>query len=151
MSFRRELMRPFDEKMSGGSCCLNDTDAGLHVGRQGYKLIYDPAATVDHYPAERFGTSTRMTTDPELVRSDSHNWVYCLSKHFGGPQRWVFWAYALLVGGGTRLGLLKWLIALPREPRAATVQLWASTKGKLAGMRTFLQLTDSARSGKITE
>ena len=137
MSFRRALMRPFDERMSGGSSCLNDTDASLHVRGQGYTLIYDPAAIVDHYPAERFDSSTRVTTDPDLVYSDSHNWVYCLFKHFGPAQRWVFLAYALLVGGGTRHGLLKWLLALPRGPLAATSQFWASTRGKLAGVRTY--------------
>lgn len=137
MSFRRALLRPFDERMSGGSCCLNDTDASLHVRGQGYRLIYDPAAIVDHYPAQRFDTSTRVKTDPNLVYSDSHNWVYCLFKHFGPVQRAVFLIYALVVGGGTRYGLVKWMLALPRGPAAATVQWWASTRGKLAGLRTY--------------
>lgn len=139
MSFRRELMAPFDECLSGGSCCLNDTDASLYVKRQGYRLVYDPQALVDHYPAQRFDESTRTLTDPKLVYSDSHNWVYCLFKHFGPVQRWVFLAYALCVGSGTRLGIVKWLLALPRGPRAATRQLWASTCGKMAGVRTFLR------------
>jgi glycosyltransferase involved in cell wall biosynthesis len=143
MSFRRALLRPFDERMSGGSSCLNDTDASLHVRSQGFRLIYDPAVVVDHYPASRFDTSTRVKCDPGLVYSDSHNWVYCLLKHARPWQRLVAVAYALLVGGGTRLGLAKWLVALPRGPRAASVQLWASTRGKLAGVRTYLR----ARNG----
>jgi GT2 family glycosyltransferase len=137
MSFRRALMQPFDECLSGGSCCLNDTDASLHVRDQGYRLIYDPGMLVDHYPAARFDESTRVITDPKLVYSDSHNWVYCLFKHFGPVQRWLFLTYALLVGGGNRHGLLKWLLALPRGPRAATAQFWAATRGKIAGARTF--------------
>jgi glycosyltransferase involved in cell wall biosynthesis len=137
MSFRRPLMTPFDERLSGGSCCLNDTDASLHVKDQGYKLIYDPELLVDHYPAQRYDESTRIVTDSKLIYSDSHNWVYCLLKHFGPPRRGVFLAYALLVGSGTRLGLVKWLLALPRSPRAATAQFLASTRGKLAGLRTF--------------
>lgn len=137
MSFRRELVRPFDERMSGGSSCLNDTDASLHVRGQGYRLVYDPQVVVDHHPAARFDSSTRVKTDPALVRSDSHNWVYCLLKHVRPWQRPVVVGYALLVGGGTRLGLLKWLAMLPRGPRAATEQWWASTQGKVAGVRTW--------------
>jgi cellulose synthase/poly-beta-1,6-N-acetylglucosamine synthase-like glycosyltransferase len=137
MSFRRALLRPFDERMSGGSSCLNDTDASLHVRAQGFRLLYDPALVVDHYPAQRFDTSTRVKTDPNLVYSDSHNWVYCMFKHLGPLRRGVFLAYALLVGGGTRYGLLKWLRLLPRDPRGATVQFLASTRGKLAGWRTW--------------
>lgn len=136
MSFRRALLKPFDESMSGGSCCLNDTDASLHVRSQGYRLIYDPVIAVDHYPAQRFGDSTRVKTDPNLVYSDSHNWVYCMFKYMGPVQRWVFLAYALAVGTGTRYGLLKWLAAFPRSPRDATAQFLASTRGKLAGLRT---------------
>jgi len=137
MSFRRALMKPFDENMSGGSSCLNDTDASLHVTSQGYRLIYDPVAAVDHYPAARFDASTREKTDANLVYSDSHNWTYCLFKYLGPVQRWVFLAYALLVGGGTRYGLIKWLLALPESPSDVTRQLWASTRGKLAGVRTL--------------
>lgn len=137
MSFRRELLRPFDERMSGGSSCLNDTDASLHVRGQGYRLVYDPQVVVDHYPAARFDSSTRVKTDPALVRSDSHNWIYCLLKHVRPWQRPVVVGYALLVGGGTRLGVAKWLAALVRGPRAATEQFWASTQGKVAGVRTW--------------
>lgn len=139
MSFRRALLKPFDENMSGGSCCLNDTDASLHVRSQGYRLIYDPVIAVDHYPAQRFGDSTREKTAPGLVYSDSHNWVYCMLKYMGPVRRCVFMAYALLVGTGTRYGVAKWLAALPRSPRDATVQFWASTRGKIAGVRTYLK------------
>ncbi len=137
MSFRRVLLTPFDDAMSGGSSCLNDTDASLHVRGQGYRLIYDPAALVDHYPAARFDTSTRVITDPKLVYSDSHNWIYCLFKHLGPVRRWVALAYALLVGAGNRHGLVKWLLTLPARPGTATAQFWAATRGKFAGVQTF--------------
>lgn len=147
MSFRRELLRPFDERMSGGSSCLNDTDISLHVRGQGFRLLYDPELVVDHYPAQRFDTSTRVKTDPNLVYSDSHNWVYCMFKHLGPFRRGVFLLYALLVGGGTRYGLLKWLRLLPRDPRGATVQFLASTRGKLAGLRTWYRARRESACG----
>ena len=138
MSFRRALLREFDENLAGGSSCLNDTDMSLWVRQQGARLIYDPQALVDHYPAQRFGESTRRLQQPSLVYSDSHNWVYCMLKYMSPVQRFCFLAYALGVGVGTRCGLLKYLAALLVYPAAATRQFVASTRGKLAGIRTYL-------------
>jgi glycosyltransferase involved in cell wall biosynthesis len=147
MSFRRSLMKPFDERMSGGSCCLNDTDASLHVASQGYDLIYDPAAMVDHFPAERFGASTRTETDPHLVYSDSHNWIYCLLKYFSGVRKCALLMYALLIGSGNRHGVGKWLVSLRQGPRIGTQLLAASTRGKLAGVHSYLRRQQQNGSG----
>jgi len=138
MSFRRELLPPFDLRMASGSCVLNDTDASLAVIDQGYRLIYDPQAIVDHITAPRQNWVTRDITDPRLVYSDSHNWVYCLCKHFPRWRRAAFVAYALLVGEGVRYGLLKLLLALPRQGLRAIGQFAAATRGKLAGHRDFV-------------
>ena len=138
MSFRRELLPPFDLRMASGSCALNDTDASLAVTDQGYGLIYDPQAVVDHITAPRQNWVTRDITDPRLVYSDSHNWVYCLCKHFPPGRRAVFVAYALLVGEGVRYGVLKLLLALPRQGMQAVRQFGAATRGKLAGYRDFV-------------
>ncbi len=137
MSFRRTMLREFDENLAGGSSCLNDTEMSLWVRQQGGKLIYDPRIVVDHYPAERFGESTRKVTDPSLVYSDSHNWVYCMLKYMSPIYQICFFLYALSVGMGTRYGLLKYLMVLPRGPWAATRQFWAATRGKLAGLYTY--------------
>lgn len=138
MSFRRTMLREFDQNLSGGSSCLNDTEMALWVRQQGGKLIYDPQVVVDHYPAERFGESTRKLSEPRLVYSDSHNWVYCMLKYMSPIRRMCFLLYAFGVGMGTRYGLLKYLIALPTGPVAATRQLVTATRGKLAGIRTYL-------------
>ena len=137
MSFRRALLAGFDENLAGGSACLNDTEASLQVTGQGFRLVYDPRALVDHYPAERFGQSTRQLDDPYLVYSDSHNWVYCMLKHLSPVRRIAFLVYALLVGTGNRHGLLKYLARVPYGPVAATRQLVASTTGKMQGIRTY--------------
>ncbi len=136
MSFRRALLAGFDENLAGGSACLNDTEASLQVTGQGFRLVYDPRAVVDHYPADRFGESTRELDDPGLVYSDSHNWVYCMLKHLSPLRKVAFLVYALLVGTGNRYGVLKYLARVPYGPVAATRQLVASTAGKLQGVRT---------------
>jgi len=140
MSYRRSLMKPFDQNMVRGECLLNDTDASLWVRSQGYRIIYDPQVLVDHYPAQRHGASTRDLASSEAVYNNSHNWVYCLLKYQRPLQRVVFVLYALLVGQGYLIGLAKYLLALPRGPVAATRQLLAATKGKLAGVRTYLRM-----------
>jgi hypothetical protein len=111
----------------------------MTVTAQGFRLVYDPQAVVDHYPAVRFGQSTRRVNDPRLVYSDSHNWMYCMLKHFSPLRRVVFVIWSLLVGMGNRHGVLKYLVTLVHGPWAATRVFWASTAGKIAGIRTYLQ------------
>ncbi len=137
MSFRRVLIRGFDQNLAGGSSCLNDTEVSLSVTKQGFRLVYDPEALVDHYPAERFGEATRQLGSLALVSSDSHNWVYCMVKHLSGLRKIAFIASAFLIGMGNRYGLIKYLISLPRGPIAASRLFVASTAGKLKGLRTY--------------
>ena len=150
MSFRRALLAEFDEHLAGGSSCLNDTDASLHVTSQGFRLVYDPHAIVDHYPAQRFGDSTRQLDDPRLVYSDSHNWVYCMLKHLPPLRKVAFVSYALLVGMGKRYGLVKYLLRLPLGPLAATRLFRASTAGKLQGIRTYLKMKRAPVQSGVT-
>ncbi len=137
MSFRQALVSGFDENLAGGSSCLNDTEASLAVTAQGFRLVYDPEAIVDHYPAQRFDESTRQLEALHLVSSDSHNWVYCMLKHLTGLRKIAFVASAFLVGMGNRYGLLKYLVSLPQGPIAATRLFVASTAGKLKGLHTY--------------
>jgi len=145
MSFRQALLTGFDENLAGGSACLNDTEASLAVTAQGFRLIYDPQARVDHYPAQRFDESTRQLNSLVLVSSDSHNWVYCMLKHLTGLRKIAFVASAFLVGMGNRYGLLKYLVNLPRGPIAATRLFVASTAGKLKGLHTYRTVMQTAR------
>jgi GT2 family glycosyltransferase len=139
MSYRRSLMKAFDGNMVRGECLLNDSDAGMWVRFQGYRLIYDPAAAVDHYPAQRYGASTRDLASPQAAYNNSHNWVYCLLKYQNPPQQVVFVLYALTIGQGYLIGLTKYLLALPQRPVGATRQFVAATRGKIAGVVTYLR------------
>jgi glycosyltransferase involved in cell wall biosynthesis len=141
MSFRRALTPPLEEKMvlGLGSGSLNDTELSLAVRERGGRLVYDPEALVDHYPARRHGATHRDMAHPEQVFLDAHNWAYCLCKHFRGARRVVFLGYALGVGCGNRLGVVKYLATVGREPRQATLQLVTTWKGLRAGMRDWRQ------------
>jgi glycosyltransferase involved in cell wall biosynthesis len=137
MSFRREALPPFDPNLFHAASMLNDTDASLGARRHGI-LLYDPEALVDHYGAERGAGVSRDVNSPEVAEADSHNWTYCMLKHLPAGSKPVFLAYAFLVGQGARIGLLKWLAALPTRPPSATRQFVAATRGKVRGIATYL-------------
>lgn len=139
MSFRRELAGLFDMHMvlGPGSGSLNDTDFSLGVRSRGYRLVYDPQAVVDHFPAARHGRTHRDLSHPQQVYLDSHNWVYCMLKRLSPWRRLAFLAYAVLVGSGNRLGLVKYLLQVWRRPLGATRQLATTWRGLAAGLRDW--------------
>lgn len=139
MSFRRAVTPPLDPHMvlGAGSGSQNDTELSLAVRAQGYRLLYDPEALVDHYPAPRHGSTHRDLNHPEQVYLDGHNWAYCLCKHSGRGRRLAFLVYAFGVGCGNRPGLVKYLCAVPRGPWAASRQWLTACRGLYAGFRDW--------------
>jgi cellulose synthase/poly-beta-1,6-N-acetylglucosamine synthase-like glycosyltransferase len=137
MSFRRALMPRFDARMEGGASIHNDTEISLSVASTGHRLLWDPEACVDHRPAARHGTGSRVSAEPQMVYSDSHNWAYLVFKHCPWPQRLAFVLYAFGVGSGERLGLLKYLGRIPWGLRQASRQLAATWSGLAAGIESW--------------
>jgi cellulose synthase/poly-beta-1,6-N-acetylglucosamine synthase-like glycosyltransferase len=139
MSFRRALLgEGLDEALQLGSAQCNDLEASLRVRRKGYRLIYDPRAVVDHYPAERFGDSTRRYDEPHMLFAEGHNWMYATLKHAAAWQAPAVVAYGFLVGHTRAYGLARALVAMPRVGvRDAARRLWHSWRGKAAGMATL--------------
>ncbi len=139
MSFRRQLMCEFDEALQMGSAQCNDMDMSLQVRRQGYRLIYDPQCQVDHYPAQRFGESTRHADAPHMLYAEGHNWMYVALKYARAWQVPVVLAYGFLVGHARAYGLLRAIVGAVREgPRRAAWRLYHSLRGKVGGIRTWL-------------
>jgi glycosyltransferase involved in cell wall biosynthesis len=139
MSFRREITPPLDPRMvlGPGTGSLNDTELSLAVRARGGRLLYDPEARVDHYPAARHGGTHRDLAHPEQVFLDAHNWAYCVYKHSSGARRLAFLVYAFGVGCGNRPGVVKYLAAAVRAPRAATRQWLTAVRGLRAGIRDW--------------
>ncbi|HCU35972.1 MAG TPA: glycosyl transferase [Armatimonadetes bacterium] len=109
MSFRRELVKPFETRIWGPH--FNDTDQSLSVAGQGYRLIYDPGAIVDHYPADRPDSSAgRNMADPRQVYLDAHDHCYLLMKHLPARRRLIWLPYLLLVGSKRCPGLLIFIL-----------------------------------------
>jgi len=141
MSFRRTLlMNGFDQALQIGAAQCNDMDVCLAVRRLGYRLIYDPLAIVDHYPAERFGEATRAYGAAPMLFAEGHNWAYVALKHARVWQVPIILTYGFLIGHARAYGLLRALVAL-REHRPTEVarRLWHSWRGKVAAIATLLR------------
>ncbi|MEI6499667.1 MAG: glycosyltransferase [Armatimonadota bacterium] len=128
MSFRRELLVPFDPGIRGPH--LNDTDISLAVYRTGRPLIFDPEAKVDHHPAPRPDTpGGRDLLDPRLAFLDAHDWLYLLLKYQPWYLKPIDALYVLLIGTRARPGLL---LGLPR-PRLWPA-MWAACRGAMTAL-----------------
>lgn len=134
MSFRRELLPPFDTRIRGPH--QNDTEISLAVRRQGKLLIFDPGAKVDHYPAQRLDNpGGRNLLDPRLAFLDAHDWMYVMLKHLPWYRKPVAALYILLIGTRLRPGLLSGLVLGVLRPPTFRI-MWAALRGALAGIGT---------------
>jgi glycosyltransferase involved in cell wall biosynthesis len=138
MSFRRELLVPFDPSIRGPH--INDTDISLAVYHTGHKLIFDPEAKVDHYPAARPDSpGGRNLLDPRLAFLDAHDWLYLLLKYQPWYLRPLNALYVLLIGTRPRPGLLLGLLR-PRLWRTT----WAAIRGALAALSAWCRPSRAA-------
>lgn len=134
MSFRRAVIPTYDLRLRSGVYHEVDVAFGARAG--GGRIVYDPAATVDHYPAPRWYGHERESEALQAVTDLAHDHAYVMFKHLRGWRRAGFWMFALLVGQHHRYGLLRMLVMLPRE-RLLAVRRWqAALRGTLAARRT---------------
>jgi cellulose synthase/poly-beta-1,6-N-acetylglucosamine synthase-like glycosyltransferase len=143
MSYRRTAIHGigFDEQLRGAGAQVHfEVALGLAVKRAGWKLIYDPAVAVDHYPAQRFDGDRRETPSPQALQNAVHNETYALLRWLPWWRKPVALLYGLTVGTRSAPGLMlageRWF----RESNRADVRmrLRASLLGRLDGLRTFL-------------
>ena len=125
MSFRAEAIRGlwFDTRLRGkGAQANDDLSFSLAVARGGWKLLYDPAALVNHYAAADHLRSYVVKPglpDPVSYGDACFNHAIALWEHMGFSQRVVFMAWATLVGVGNYPGLLQAVrFWLRRDPAA---------------------------------
>ncbi len=133
MSFRRELIRPFDAGIWGPH--FNDTDQSLAVGAAGYELIYDPQAIVDHYPEPRPDSPVgRDLADPRQVRLDAHDHCHLLLKHRPRWQMLCWLPYLTLIGSRRCPGLLVFVLQVLGSERAPVARFGAAISGISAAL-----------------
>jgi GT2 family glycosyltransferase len=123
-------------------CGLRGAGAQVHfeVGmslaarRQGWRLVYDPSALVDHEVAQRFDADRRKRPRPVAVRDAAYNLVKCLLTEV--PE--LFWRralYGLAVGDRATPGVARAGFALLRGEAAVLRRFLPSLAGQAAALR----------------
>ena len=70
----------------------------MRVQRDGWKLVYDPAIAVDHFPAERFDDDRRDAASLNAISNGAYNMHLILREHLPPVRREIAWWWWTLVG-----------------------------------------------------
>jgi hypothetical protein len=76
MSVRRSLLLVPEGLRGAGAQVANDLAMSVAVARSGASVVYDPAATVDHFPAERFDEDRRQRRSTAAIEDAAYNQSY---------------------------------------------------------------------------
>jgi len=145
MSYRRAAIEGlrFDERMRGTGAQVHFEIAfSLAVKQAGWKLIYDPMVSVDHYRAQRFDEDQRDKFNSIAFTNMVHNETLALLDHLPPARRSVFLIWAMLFGTRDALGFVQLLRFLPTERELAGQKWLASMRGRWQGWRTWQQCKD---------
>ncbi len=136
LSFRRELWE-FDHNLRGMGAQVHwEVFLCQQAHRLGYRLIYDPAAIVDHYPAPRPSGDHRGDWNREAVANASYNATLALIAYCPGYQALVRVGYRLLVGDfGTPGPFRACLAVVQGHPKVLTATIPAMA-GVIAAAHT---------------
>ncbi len=138
MSFRTSAITNvrFDARLKGSGTQPNEDKAfSVAVKAQGWKIVYDPAIVVDHYPG--FRDDARQYVGVSRVLSIAHfqnfayNEVVSLWNALSSPRRLTFVLWSLLVGTGTCPGLVQAVRYTPSLGIYSWQRFWIAQTAKL--------------------
>jgi cellulose synthase/poly-beta-1,6-N-acetylglucosamine synthase-like glycosyltransferase len=142
MSYRKVALADLrcDERLRGTGAQVH-FELGLCFGlkQRGWRLIYDPAIAVDHYPAQRFDQDQREHFNSTALVNAVHNETLMLMDYLPPIRRWVFLTWAVLVGTRSSRGILQFFRFWPSEGPLSGQKWWASWQGRWHGWRTWRQ------------
>lgn len=142
MSFRRCAITSLrcDERLKGTGAQVHfEVALSSSVKKRGWKLIYDPAVAVNHYPAQRFDEDQRNQFNNVAYMNAVHNETLVLLEHLSPLRSFVFLLWAVLIGTSASVGLLQCLRFLPREGMLAIEKYLAALQGRWQGWQTWRQ------------
>jgi GT2 family glycosyltransferase len=140
MSFRRAAIAELrcDDRLKGTGAQVHfEVTFCLSVKERGWKLIYDPAIAVDHYVAQRFDEDGRENFSALAAVNIAHNETLVLLDHFSPIRRFVYLAWAVLVGTRMTPGFVQLLRLLPTEGSLAAQKYQACMQGRWQGWQTW--------------
>ncbi|WP_396331164.1 glycosyltransferase family 2 protein [Burkholderia anthina] len=131
MSYRRaaiERLR-FDTRLRGaGAQVHNDMGFSMHVQREGWTLVYDPAIAVDHFPAERFDDDRRDAASLNAISNGAYNLHLILREHLSPLRREIAWWWWSLVGTRVYPGFAHVLLSLHTARRERVHAHWRAVR-----------------------
>jgi glycosyltransferase involved in cell wall biosynthesis len=143
MSFRVTALgalRPDTRLLGRGAQVHFELGLCLALARRGWKIVYDPAVTVDHYPACRFDDDQRGAPSFGALCDAAHNELYLLMRWLPAWRKPFALGYAFLVGGSRESpGILIVAVRLVRGSDAAALvrRFLAAQRGRLRAIATI--------------
>jgi GT2 family glycosyltransferase len=136
-AYRAALLKPigFDTRLAGAGAQVHwELSLGLALRRAGWKLVFDPAVAVDHFPAARFDEDQRRVFNRVAQQNAVANETLILVEHFRGMQRVAFLSWALLIGTKASPGLVQLIRSLLRGQAHPGSLWWATQIGRWRGI-----------------
>ena len=134
MSLRRSAIRRFESRLRRYWQHF-ELEACLQVRARGYRIVFDFANVIDHYPTSATFVAGREGALAVKVFNSAYNHAFVLGKHLTGWKRVVCLAYLLGVGSvGARACGLSGRSAAVREPPAGAVHPPAHVAGPVRGL-----------------
>ena len=117
-----------------------ELELSLRLRSQGWRLVYDPEAVVDHYVAPRIDETQRGDAGLKYVEASAHNETYALLRWSPSWRRPLVVLYSVLVGSRLAPGLAaaanRWLRGQGRDRLGH--DLAAALRGRRAGIGSYL-------------
>jgi glycosyltransferase involved in cell wall biosynthesis len=139
MSYRLQALSGirFDPQLRGqGAQVSNDLAFSLAVRRNGWRLVYDPAVAVDHYPAPRFDLDQRSGFHPQAIEDAAFNQYWALVNSMApGPRQTIACAWQKIIGSRAQPGLLHLALGAVRRDRNVMEHWRAVHRGRDAASR----------------
>lgn len=141
-AYRAPLLRAtgFDTRLAGeGAQLFWELALCLPIRRAGWRLVYDPAITVEHHVEPRSDGDQlhRGAFVAEPLRDAAHNETLVLLEYLGGSARVAFALWALLAGTRHEPGLAQLPRLLLRGDAHAVARWRAVLSGRLRGWRRW--------------
>lgn len=137
-SYRLAALGPigFDTRLRGtGSQIHNDMAASLAVKRAGWRLLYDPAVAVDHFPAPRADGSRDAPMTASRTYDAAYNHYLAISSISGTWRRNCARIWSTIIGSRALPGLV-WGLLLLFLRGYMSIQIWrAANAGRKAARK----------------
>jgi glycosyltransferase involved in cell wall biosynthesis len=142
----------FDMVLNFESAPNYGIDLTLQAREKGFKVLYDPQASVYHHLAPR---STELDRSYRLRRlfAQSRNYTYIMLTHLQWWQKCLFLVWYFGVGGRNAPGIGVIIAELPNGARLRQREYVVAMGGKFEGLRLWLipQKRDLAHTSKGTQ